>query len=133
MSRESRRRRPSRPAGAVGRVPHAAPALFAAAATSYAANAALGASVALRVIDTRDFRWVHHALYLTTVAMSAAAFSTAWWGRPREAAGAAAATLLPAFVPLAVIPYAGTHTRRHPLIALTAAPFIAAAAIRARR
>ena len=46
---------------------------------------------------------------------------------------AAAATLAPALVPLAVIPYAGTHTRRHPLIALSAAPFIAAAAIRSRR
>ena len=94
---------------------------------------ALGASVALRLVDTRDFRWVHHALYIATFALSAAAFSSAWWGRPRDAAGAAAATLAPAFVPLAVIPYAGTHTRRHPLIALTAAPFIAAAAIRSRR
>lgn len=111
----------------------AAPALFTAAAASYTANAALGASVALRLVDTRDFRWVHHALYIATFALSAAAFSSAWWGRPREAAGAAAATLAPAFVPLAIIPYAGTHTRRHPLIALTAAPFVFAAAIRSRR
>jgi hypothetical protein len=111
----------------------AAPALFTAAAASYTANAALGASVALRLIDTRNFRWVHHALYIATFALSAAAFSSAWWGRPREATGAAAATLAPAFVPLAIIPYAGTHTRRHPLIALTAAPFVFAAAIRSRR
>lgn len=114
-------------------LPDAAPAVFSAAAASYTANAALGASVALRLIDTRDFRWVHHALYIATFTLTAAAFSSAWWGRPREAAGAAAATLAPAFVPLAVIPYAGTHTRRHPLIALSAAPFIAAAAIRSRR
>lgn len=118
----------------VGRgVPDAAPALFTAAAAAYAANAGLGASVALRLVDTRDFRWVHHALYITTFALSAAAFSTAWWGRPREASSAAAATLAPAFVPLAIIPYAGTRTRRHPLIALIAAPFVFAAAIRSRR
>ena len=34
---------------------------------------------------------------------------------------------------LAAIPYAGTRTRRHPLIALAAAPFFAAAAIRSWR
>jgi hypothetical protein len=126
-------RRARRCAGAGTGAPDAAPALFTAAAASYTANSALGASVALRLIDTRDFRWVHHALYISTLALSLVAFSTAWWGRPREASGAAAATLAPAFVPLAVIPYAGTHTRRHPLIALTAAPFIVAAAIRARK
>lgn len=131
MSRGIRSGRDLRYAGR--RVPDATPALFAAAAAGYAANCALGASVALRLVDTRDVRWVHHALYIVTVALSAAAFSTAWWGRRREASGAAAATLAPAFVPLAVIPFAGTHTRRHPLIALTAAPFIVAAAIRSGR
>jgi hypothetical protein len=111
----------------------AAPALFTAAAASYTANCALGASVAVRLIDTRNFRWVHHALYIATFGLALAAFSSAWWGRPRDAVGSAAAALAPALVPLAVIPYAGTHTRRHPLIALMAAPFIAAAAIRSRR
>lgn len=131
MSRGIRSRTGRSRAGAG--VTDAAPALFTAAAASYTANCALGASVAMRLVDTRDFRWVHHALYIATFALTAAAVSTAWWGRPREASGAAAATLAPALVPLAVIPHAGTHTRRHPLIALTAAPFIAAAAIRSRR
>jgi hypothetical protein len=109
------------------------PALFGAAAAGYAANCALGTSVALRVIDTRGFRWVHHAVYIATCVLAAAAASTALWGRPRRTARAAAIALAPAAVPLAAIPYSGTHTRRHPLIALTAAPFFAAAAIRSRR
>jgi hypothetical protein len=111
----------------------AVPALFASAAASYAANCALGAAVALRWIDTRDVRWVHHAIYVATCVLAGVAASTALWGRPRRTARAAALALAPAAVPLAAIPYAGTHTRRHPLIALTAAPFFAAAAIRSRR
>jgi hypothetical protein len=38
--------------------------------------------------------------------------------------------LAPAAVPLALIPYAGTRSRRHPLVALTAAPFFVAALLR---
>ena len=35
--------------------------------------------------------------------------------------------LLPAVLPLAVVPYAGTRSRRHVLVAVSAAPFYAAA------
>jgi len=107
--------------------------LFAAAATSYAANCLLGSAAWFRIIDTSRFRWVHHALYVATCGLAAAAGSSAFWARPRDAARAATLALVPAAVPLAVIPYAGTRTRRHPLIALTAAPFFIAAAIRSRR
>jgi hypothetical protein len=100
--------------------------LFAAAAVAYAANCALGASVALRLVDTRDVRWVHHALYIATSALTGVAVSSGLWGRPRRASRRAALALAPAAVPLAVIPYAGTRTRRHPLVALTAAPFVIA-------
>ncbi|WP_430645199.1 hypothetical protein [Agromyces sp. GXS1127] len=128
----------------------AAPVLCTAAAGAYAANCALGASVALGLVDTSGFRWVHHALYLATCALSVSALAAAL--RPgasarsragirpsgRVAAGdrtgrAAAALLAPAVVPLAVIPYAGTRGTRHPLIALAAAPFLAAAAVRSWR
>ena len=111
----------------------AVPALFTAAAASYAVNCALGTSVALRLVDTRDVRWVHHALYIATCVLAGAAASTAMWGRPRSTARAAAIVLSPAAVPLSAIPYVGTHTRRHPLVALAAAPFVVAAAIRSRR
>jgi hypothetical protein len=40
--------------------------------------------------------------------------------------------LLPAAAPLAAIPYLGTHSRRHPLVALAAAPFIVAGLVLSR-
>ena len=70
---------------------------------------------------------MHHALYIATVSTTLLALVT---GIRRDRSAAAA--LSPALVPLAVIPYAGTHTRRHPLIALTAAPFIVAGVARSR-
>ncbi|PKI89765.1 hypothetical protein CW368_12350 [Actinomycetales bacterium SN12] len=94
----------------------------------YTANCALGAAVATRLIDTRRFRWVHHALYIATVSTTIVALIA---GIRRDRAATLA--LAPALAPLAVIPYAGTHTRRHPAIALTAAPFVAAGVITSRR
>ncbi|MFS2242201.1 hypothetical protein [Microbacterium sp. OR16] len=116
-----RRRRASRHRGP------ASPA-FLASGICYAANCALGTAVATRLIDTRRFRWVHHALYIATVSTTLLAL-VAGLRRDRRASLAIA----PALAPLAVIPYAGTHTRRHPAIALTAAPFIAAGVITSRR
>lgn len=98
-------------------------AIFRIAAGCYAANCALGTSVALRLIDTKRFRWVHHALFIATAATTALAVSSAWWAVPRDRARRAAIAMAPASVPLAIIPYAGTRGRGHPLIALSAAPF----------
>lgn len=111
---------------------NAAP-LFVSAAVAYGANCALGVAVAARIVDTRDFRWVHHALYIATCVTAAAAVSTGFWARPRRASRSAALALLPAAAPLAAIPYVRTHSRRHPLVALTAAPFIVAGLVRALR
>ena len=98
--------------------------LFVSAAAAYSANVALGTAVAAKIIDTTNFRWVHHALYIATCATTAAAIGSALWARPADRR--AAAMLAPAAVPLAAIPYLGTHSRRHPLVALAAAPFIVA-------
>lgn len=103
-------------------------AAFLASGLCYTANCALGAAVATRIIDTRRFRWVHHALYIATVSTTIFALIVGVRSDRR-----AALALAPALVPLAVIPYAGTHTRRHPVIALTAAPFIAAGVFTSRR
>lgn len=111
---------------------NAAP-LFVAAAAAYTANCALGAAVAMRMIDTRDFRWVHHALYIVTCATTGAAVVLGWWGTPRRVSRAAVRMLAPAALPLAVIPRVRTHSRRHPLLALTAAPFFLASLIRSLR
>jgi len=106
--------------------------LFAVAAGAYAANVALGSVVAARLVDTSSFRWVHHAIYIATCVASAAAFSAIVWGTPKHASGRAALVLAPAAVPLAAIPYLGTHSRRHPLVALAAAPFIVAGLVCSR-
>ena len=103
-------------------------ALFTAAAVGYAANCLLGAAVAARLIDTSRMRWVHHGIYVATSTLTAAATSSLVWSR-----STAGWLLLPAAVPLAVIPYAGTRGRRHPAVALSAAPFFVASLIRARR
>jgi hypothetical protein len=118
MTRRARARRHDRPASAA----------FLASGLCYAANCALGTAVATRLIDTRRFRWVHHALYIATVSTTMLALAV---GIRRDRTAALA--LAPALAPLAVIPYAGTHTRRHPLIALTAAPFITAGVLTSRR
>ncbi len=106
--------------------------LFVAATASYTINCALGLAVAARVIDTSRIRWVHHALYISTCVLAGASAGSALWSRDPRAKVAAAA-LLPAAVPLAAIPRVSARSRRHPLLALTAAPFFAAALILSRR
>ncbi|MCU1424887.1 MAG: hypothetical protein JWM51_1178 [Microbacteriaceae bacterium] len=103
-------------------------ALFTAATASYAANCALGTAVASGVVDTREYRWVHHALYVSTLVLSGAAASSLLWSRSR-----AGWVLLPAAIPLSVIPSLGARLPRHPAVALAAAPFFIASLIYARR
>lgn len=103
-------------------------ALFTATAGAYAASTVLGTGVASGTFSTGRAQWMHHALYVATVSLGAAAASSLLWSRNR-----AGWLLLPAAVPLSVIPFAGTRGMRHPLIALSAAPFIAASALLARR
>ena len=89
---------------------------------SYTANVALGVATATRILDTSRFRWVHHALYIATTALTVVAVAA-------DVRGPGARRLAPALVPLAVIPYAGTHSRRHWVVAGAAAPFYALAAL----
>lgn len=107
---------------------HPSSAAFLASGLCYAANCALGTAVAARLIDTKRFRWVHHALYIATVSTTIVALVTGIRSDRR-----AALALSPSLVPLAIIPYAGTRTRRHPAIALAAAPFIVAGVAISRR
>lgn len=120
MTRRRRRHRHRRAAPAASLPFHVA-------ATFYAANSALGLGVATGAVRTGRFRWVHHALYIATTTTTLIALITGI-GRHRRAALA----LLPTLVPLAVIPYAGTRTRRHPIIALSAAPCYLLAVLRTR-
>jgi hypothetical protein len=101
-------------------------ALFVAATATYAANVALGSAVAARLVDTRRFRWVHHALYVSTSVLAGAAASTLVWSDSR-----AGWRLLPAVVPLTAVARVGARSRRHPVVALSAAPFFVASLARA--
>lgn len=98
------------------------------AAVSYLASCALGTGVATGVVVTGRARWVHHALYVVTATLTGLALGAAAYGRRRSGWW-----LLPAAVPLAVVPYAGSRLPRHALVAAAAAPFYAAALVADRQ
>jgi hypothetical protein len=50
--------------------------IFAVAATLFAANFLLGVFVQLGIVDTKPFRWLHHALFFLVAA--SAALAAAW-------------------------------------------------------
>jgi hypothetical protein len=102
--------------------------LFTAATTSYLANCALGAAVATGTLHTGRAHWVHHALYISTTSLAAAAATSLFWSRNR-----AGLLLLPAAVPLVMIPAISSHSRRHIVTALAAAPFFVASLVKAWR
>ncbi len=103
-------------------MPELARPLLRVAGVSYLASCALGTGVATGVLRTGRARWVHHALYVSTATLTALALAAA--ARERARSGW---WLLPVVVPLAVVPYAGTRSRRHVVVAVSAAPFYAAA------
>jgi hypothetical protein len=88
----------------------------------------LGVGVASGVLDLRGARWLHHAFYVGTVALSGLAVSSLVWSPSRSGW-----ILLPAAVPLAALARLGPRAPRHPLIALAAAPFFAAAFVHSRK
>lgn len=100
--------------------------LFGAAAASYTANVALGSAVAVGLVRTRRFRWVHHALYVSTSTLAAAAASTLLWSRSR-----AGWRLLPAAPSLVLVAVLGARLPRHAWVASSAAPFFASSLVRA--
>lgn len=101
--------------------------LFRGAVGCYAANCALGVATAISPRGVRH-RWLHHALYAATSAMTTLSLTTALWARPATRYRRAAGVLAPAVIPLVAIAFAGSRGVRHPIIALSAAPFFVAAA-----
>lgn len=95
-----------------------------AASVSYACSLALGLAVASGLVDSRPFHWLHHALYVATFALAAAAIAAGLWRRPL-----AGWLLLPVVVPFALIPFLGTRGVRHPVAGLVPVPFYVAAAV----
>jgi hypothetical protein len=97
---------------------------------SYAASCLLGIAVASRSLHLGRARWMHHALYVVTATTATAAASSALWAR-----SVPGAVLLPALVPLALVPYRSATVPRHVAAATAAAPayVVAAAALRLGR
>ncbi|WP_440695308.1 hypothetical protein [Clavibacter nebraskensis] len=100
---------------------------FAAASAAYLVNCAIGIGAATRILPPRPELRLHHRAYVVTSALTAVALGAALWAPApgRAAARRAALRLAPALIPLAALPAAGTRTRRHPAVALTAAPWYA--------
>ena len=98
------------------------------ASGSYLASCALGTGVATGRLRTGRARWVHHLLYVSTAVLTGLALGGSAVARRR-----ARWWLLPAVLPLAVVPYAGSRPPRHVLVAASAAPFYAAALVADRR
>ncbi|RIJ46026.1 hypothetical protein DZG00_14355 [Clavibacter lycopersici] len=102
-------------------------AAFAAASAAYLVNCAIGIAAATRILPPRPELRLHHRAYVLTSALTAVALASPLWagGAARPAARRAARALAPALIPLAALPRVGTRTRRHPAVALTAAPWYA--------
>ncbi|WP_422115920.1 hypothetical protein [Brachybacterium sp. UNK5269] len=99
------------------------------AAGCYAANAALGLSVAAGWVDTGNARWVHHALFIVTATTTGAALAVAAVRGDRSAPA-----LLPAAAALVLLQRRGSRPLdRHARTAMLAAPSYAAALCLARR
>ncbi len=96
--------------------------LLIAASASYGANCALGGAVATGRLDTSGARWVHHAVYVSTVVLTAAAAVQLAAGGDR-----ALWRLLPVALPLVAVPSVSARSRGHVALALSAAPAYAAA------
>lgn len=84
-------------------------------------NFALGLLVQFRILDTKPFRWVHHALFFAVFVSAAAAVLAGFLsGTPYRW------TLLPILALLAVLPYVRAGTLGHAALACSAMIFYAA-------
>ena len=97
-----------------------AAAAFYLAAILFLANFALGLLVQFRLVDTKPFRWLHHALFFAVFVSAVAAVAAGFaQGAPYRWA------LLPALVLFVVLPYVRAGTRGHAALACAALLFYA--------
>jgi hypothetical protein len=95
--------------------------VFYAAATLFLANFALGVLVQFGVVDTRPFRWLHHALFFAVFASAALAAGMGFvQGAPYRW------ILLPVLVLFAFLPRVRAGTPGHAVLACLAMIFYAA-------
>lgn len=92
--------------------------IFYAATVLFFVNFALGVLVQFGVVDTKPFRWLHHALFFAVFASAAFAVAIGFWQ------GAAYRwALLPVLCLFAVLPRVRAGTYGHAAIAGTAMIF----------
>ena len=91
---------------------------FYTAAVLFLLNFALGLLVQFRVVDTKPFRWLHHALFFAAFVSAAAATLAGFlsWAPYRW-------TLLPVLVLFAVLPRVRAGTAGHATLACCALLF----------
>lgn len=94
----------------------------------YGTTATLGVGLATGAWRNERHRWIHHVGFIAAVALTSATVVVGLRDDPGRALRAA-----PALVPLAILPRIPTRSRRHPIVALAAAPWLVAAASRAGR
>lgn len=95
--------------------------IFYVAMVLFLANFALGVLVQLRIVDTKPFRWVHHALFFAVFVSAAAAvvaglWRGAWYGW----------ILVPVLVLFLALPRVRAGTLGHAALASAALIFYAA-------
>ena len=94
--------------------------IFYLAAVLFLANFALGLLVQFRIVDTKPFRWLHHALFFAVFVSAIAAVAVGFWqGAPYRWA------LLPALALFTVLPYVRAGTLGHAALACAASLFYA--------
>lgn len=99
--------------------------IFYAATMLFVANFLLGILVQFRLVDTKPFRWLHHALFFAVFASAAAAAVVGFWqGAPYRWA------LLPVLVLFTVLPRVRAGTAGHAALAVAALVFYAAGLVR---
>ena len=95
--------------------------IFYSASILFAANFALGVLVQFRVVDTKPFRWLHHALFFAVYVSAALAVAAGFWqGSPFRWA------LLPVLALFFFLPRVRAGTPGHAALALSAMVFYAA-------
>ena len=95
--------------------------IFYAATFLFMANFVLGVLVQFRIVDTKPFRWLHHALFFVAFASAALAILAGFWqGAPYRW------VLLPVIGLYLVLPRVRAGTPGHAALALAAMIFYAA-------
>ena len=96
--------------------------VFYAASVLFAANFVLGVLVQFRVVDTKPFRWLHHALFFAVCVSAVLAVAAGFWqGEPYRWA------LLPVLALFFFLPRVRAGTPGHAALAAAAMVFYAAA------